>query len=158
MILLNDNETKTVNMRIYTIGFKQKFAEEFFNILKNHEIKQLIDIRENNTSQLSGFTKRDDLQYFLKEIIDASYIHMPELAPDTNIREKYEETKNWKEYEKAFLELLDKRDAVDLLEEIQFIHPLVLLCSEQKPDQCHRSLVAGFIKKHIYPDVESIHL
>jgi uncharacterized protein (DUF488 family) len=145
-------------MKIYTIGFRQKSAEKFFSLLKGHEISQLIDIRENNTSQLSGFTKRDDLRFFSKEIINASYVYVPELSPNKNIRERYKETKDWEEYERNFLELLDKRDAVNLLKEIQFIHPFVLLCSEPKPDKCHRRLVVEFIKKNIYKDAEIIHL
>lgn len=145
-------------MKIYTIGFRQKSAEEFFNILKTHEIKQLIDIRESNTSQLSGFTKRDDLQYFLKVIINTSYIHIPELAPDKNIRKKYKETNDWQEYEKKFLELFDERNVVNLLKRVQYISPFVLLCTEPEPDQCHRRLVADLIKEYVYPDVEIIHL
>lgn len=145
-------------VKIYTIGFSQKSAKYFFNLLRNHKIKQLIDIRENNTSQLSGFTKRGDLQFFLEVIINASYIHMPELAPDKSIRKKYKETKNWEEYERDFLELLDERDVVNLLKRVQYTSPFVLLCSEPEPDKCHRRLVAELIKKHIYPDAEVIHL
>ncbi len=146
-------------MKIYTIGFRQKSAEEFFNILKTHEIKQLIDIRESNTSQLSGFTKRDDLQYFLKVIINTSYIHIHELAPDKNIRKKYKETKNWEEYKREFLELLEKRGIIySFTKKNQFVHPFILLCSEPEPDKCHRRLVAELIKKYIYSDAEITHL
>jgi hypothetical protein len=35
--------------------------------------------------------------------------------------------------------------------------PICLLCSEAKPDFCHRSLVAQIIKK-LYPKTEIIHL
>ncbi len=52
-------------MNIYTIGFTKKSAKEFFEILKKNEIEQVIDIRLNNTSQLSGFAKKNDLKYFL---------------------------------------------------------------------------------------------
>ena len=48
-------------MEIYTVGFTKKTAAEFFEILKQAGIKQLLDIRLNNLSQLAGFTKRDDL-------------------------------------------------------------------------------------------------
>lgn len=150
---------KKTNMRIYSIGFSQKSAEEFFNILKNYKIKQLVDIRKNNISQLSGFTKKEDLRFFLREIINVSYIHIPELAPADSIRKKYKETKNWEEYERDFLELLEKRGIINsLAKKNQFISPFVLLCSELKPDKCYRRLVIDLIKEYIYPDAEIIHL
>ena len=53
-------------MKIYTIGFTKKTAEEFFSKLVKARVRSIIDIRLNNTSQLSGFAKRSDLEYFLK--------------------------------------------------------------------------------------------
>jgi uncharacterized protein (DUF488 family) len=55
-------------MKIFTIGFTKKSAETFFTRLKNAGVKRLIDIRLNNVSQLAGFTKKDDLRYFMKTI------------------------------------------------------------------------------------------
>lgn len=68
-------------MEIYTIGFTKKSAKEFFHALKKAGIKRLIDIRLNNSSQLAGFTKQDDLAFFLKELCDAEYEYKPTLAP-----------------------------------------------------------------------------
>ena len=53
-------------MRICTIGFTNKKAEDFFNRLKQSGVKRVVDVRLNNLSQLAGFSKRDDLQYFLE--------------------------------------------------------------------------------------------
>ena len=68
-------------MDIFSIGFTQKTAATFFGILRRAGIKRLIDVRLNNVSQLAGFSKRDDLAYFLKEICQAEFIHEPLLAP-----------------------------------------------------------------------------
>ena len=76
-------------MNIYSIGFTQKKAEEFFNLIKNSDVKTLVDVRLNNTSQLSGFAKRDDLKFFLKEICNCEYIHVPDLAPTKEILKPY---------------------------------------------------------------------
>ncbi len=70
-------------MEIYSIGFTQKSAGEFFGALKAHGIERLLDVRLNNTSQLAGFAKQSDLPYFLREICGASYEHEPLLAPRT---------------------------------------------------------------------------
>lgn len=60
-------------MKLYTVGFTQKSAEEFFEILKKNNIGVLLDIRLNNKSQLAGFAKGKDLKYFI--IIPAEYSH-----------------------------------------------------------------------------------
>ena len=52
-------------MKIYTIGFTKKTAKEFFNLLIENKIQKILDIRRNNKSQLAGFTKANDLEYFL---------------------------------------------------------------------------------------------
>jgi len=81
-------------MEIYTIGFTKRTAAEFFGALKRAGIKRLLDVRLNNVFQLAGFTKRDDLPFFLKEICGAKYVHQPLLAPTQEMldtEEKYEE-------------------------------------------------------------------
>jgi uncharacterized protein (DUF488 family) len=53
---------------LYTIGFTKKSAKDFFESLKSCSVDILVDTRINNVSQLAGFTKSDDLRYFLKAI------------------------------------------------------------------------------------------
>ncbi len=74
-------------MRLYTIGFTKKSAEAFFTGLTEAEVKRIIDVRLNNVSQLAGFAKRDDLEYFLETICRISYCHIPDLAPTKEILE-----------------------------------------------------------------------
>lgn len=64
-------------MEIYTIGHTKKSAEEFFERLKLRGIRRVIDVRLNNTSQLAGFSKREDLRYFLREVIVAVGLGRP---------------------------------------------------------------------------------
>ena len=62
-------------MTVYTMGFAQKNAEHFFELLKKNNVEMLVDIRLNNKSQLAGFTKGQDLKYFLKAICSCEYRH-----------------------------------------------------------------------------------
>jgi hypothetical protein len=80
-------------MEIFTIGFTQTTAEDFFGRLKSHGIERLLDVRLNNRSQLAGFAKRDDLAYFLRELISAEYEHAPFLAPSQEILDAYKKQK-----------------------------------------------------------------
>src|SRR6476620_1843015 len=97
-------------MEVFTIGFTKKTAEDFFELLRRNGIKQLIDVRLNNVSQLAGFTKRDDLEYFLREICGAEYRHEPLLAPTQEILDAYKKEKgSWSDYETKFLNLMAVR-------------------------------------------------
>ena len=97
-------------MKTFTIGFTQKPAEKFFELVKNNKIKRVIDVRLNNISQLSGFAKRDDLKYFLRELCDAEYIHVKDLAPTKDIRDAYKKKAiTWEAYEDKFLNLMSQR-------------------------------------------------
>jgi uncharacterized protein (DUF488 family) len=67
-------------MKIYTIGFTKKSAEEFFETLRSSGARRLVDVRLNNVSQLAGFAKKQDLAYFLGKICGMDYVHLPLLA------------------------------------------------------------------------------
>src|ERR1700691_1111312 len=97
-------------MEIYSIGFTQKSASQFFGTLKAHGIERLLDVRLNNTSQLAGFAKQADLAYFLREICSASYEHEPLLAPTQDILDAFKKQKgSWELYEAEFLALMRAR-------------------------------------------------
>jgi len=144
-------------MKIFTIGFTKKSAETFFTRLKDAGVRRLVDVRLNNVSQLAGFTKKDDLRYFTKAICGIDYVHLPELAPTTEILDPYKKAKNgdWALYERQFLELMRNREIEKTRREL--LDGGCLLCSEEKPHHCHRRLVAEYLKDH-WSDVEIVHI
>src|ERR1039458_1276137 len=136
-------------MEIYSIGFTQKSAAQFFGALKSAGIRRLMDVRLNNKSQLAGFTKNTDLPFFLRELCDASYIHEPLLAPTQEMLDDYKKKKgNWADYEELFLALMVKRDISNALDPRPFQEPTVLLCSEPTAEKCHRRLVLEYLQRH----------
>ena len=133
--------------KLYTIGFTGKNAAKFFSLLKHSGADHLIDVRLNNVSQLAGFAKRDDLKFFLKEILGWSYSHCPELAPTKEILDEYKKNKgSWENYEISFFRLLEKR-AVEESFSVEQLSNSVLLCSEDRPENCHRRLVAEYLNE-----------
>jgi uncharacterized protein (DUF488 family) len=145
-------------VEIYTIGFTKKTAAEFFGALKNAGVTRLIDVRLNNSSQLAGFTKRDDLRYFLREICAADYIHEPQLAPTEDIMKAYQQKQlTWDQYADRFRALLAERRVDAKLDRELFVVPSVLLCSEPTAENCHRRLVAEYLKEK-WGDVDIRHL
>lgn len=134
-------------MKVFTIGFTKKSAREFFTKLKDAGIRRLIDVRLNNTSQLSGFAKKDDLQYFLQELGGIQYLHFPVLAPTQDILDKFKKHRgSWQEYERAFLDLMSSRRIEEELKP-DLLENSCLLCSEEKPHHCHRRLVVEYLRK-----------
>ncbi len=143
---------------IYTIGFTKKSAEKFFETLIFSDVEKLVDIRLNNTSQLAGFAKKDDLIYFLDKICGIDYEHRPEFAPTQDMLDAYKKNKgDWEQYEKDFAALMRERGAVEKLDLAFFDQPVCLLCSEAAADRCHRRLVAEAIAAR-WPEVRIIHL
>ena len=142
---------------IYTIGFTKKSAKQFFHQLRQPGVKRLIDVRLNNVSQLAGFTKRDDLEFFVKEILGAGYVHLPILAPTQEILDAYKKQKgDWGVYERAFLKLMKDREIEKRLD-ARIINGGCFLCSEDTPHHCHRRLVAEYLREH-WGDVVIDHL
>jgi uncharacterized protein (DUF488 family) len=134
-------------MEVFTIGFTKKTAEEFFGILKRNGVRRLVDVRLNNVSQLAGFTKRDDLEFFLREICGAEYVHEPLLAPTQELLDAYKKMKgSWAEYEPRFLALMAERKIEERIDRSLFHGPAVLLCSEPTAANCHRRLVVEYLQ------------
>jgi uncharacterized protein (DUF488 family) len=145
-------------MTIYSIGFTQRSAEDFFNTLKSAGIRRLIDVRLNNTSQLAAFAKKDDLAYFLQALCAIEYHHEPLLAPTPEILDAYKKSKgDWAAWERDFKALIRSRHIEKHLDRTQFVQPTVLLCSELTPEHCHRRLVLEYLAKN-WGDITIEHL
>ena len=147
-------------MNIYTIGFAQKSAKTFFELLYSNEVDCLLDVRLNNSSQLSGFTKGRDLEYFLEKILSIKYYHNLNFAPTKEILKAYKKKNiTWEKYEQLYLKLISNRKVENLFEKIisNKFQNICLLCSEPKPQQCHRRLLANYLQQFL-EDICVIHL
>jgi uncharacterized protein (DUF488 family) len=146
-----------VSLQLFTIGFTETSAEHFFTALRNAGVKRIIDVRLNNTSQLAGFSKREDLRFFLRELGGIEYVHIPELAPTQEILDAFKKRKgSWSAYEKEFNSLMAERGIENIISR-DTADLGCLLCSEKKPHHCHRRLVAEYLQSH-WSEVSTRHL
>jgi uncharacterized protein (DUF488 family) len=146
-----------VSIQVFTIGFAETSAEDFFRLLRQSGAKRVIDVRLNNTSQLAGFSKRDDLRFFLKEVCGMEYVHVPELAPTQDILDAFKKHKgSWAVYEQEFNNLMAKRSIERAISQ-DMLNLSCMLCSEKKPHHCHRRLVAEYLQK-AWGDLATKHL
>lgn len=134
-------------MTIFTIGFTKKSAKEFFEALRHSGARHLLDIRLHNTSQLAGFTKREDLRYFLRQIVNMQYHEVPILAPEDSLLSDYRKTGDWAKFEQSYLELIRQRQVERHIDPALFEDGVVLLCSEAEPNHCHRRLAAEYLAR-----------
>ena len=133
-------------MTVFTIGFTKTTAANFFGRLKDAGVKSVVDVRLNNTSQLAGFAKAADLEYFLQQIDGIAYRSEPLLAPTQDIIDGWRKEKRpWAEFEARFKELMaDRQIESHLTPEV--LEGACLLCSEDKPHNCHRRLVLEYLE------------
>jgi len=142
---------------IFTIGFTKKTAPQFFEKLREAGVRRIVDVRLNNTSHLAGFSKMGDLEYFLKNILHAGYVHLPILAPTQQMLDTYRKNgRDWAKYEREFLALMHIRE-IEKNVPREVVDHGCLLCSEDQPHHCHRRLVAEYLQTK-WSGVEIKHL
>jgi uncharacterized protein (DUF488 family) len=144
-------------IKLFTIGFAGKPAEKFFSILINAEVEKIIDIRLNNASQLAGFTKGSDLKFFASKIGNIDYEHRLDYAPTKELLNSIRGNQlSWDQYKTEYLKLISSRD---ILRDINYsnFNNACFLCSESSADECHRKILADYLKKH-NPEIEIVHL
>ena len=145
-------------MEIATIGFTRSSAQSFFERIAASGIRRVGDVRVHNTSQLAGFAKKDDLAYFLRTICKASYVELPDLATTEDLLRAYRGKElDWDAYARSYLRAIADRGVEETLDRGLFEPGIILLCSEDKPEHCHRRLAAEYLQSR-WPDVKIRHL
>ncbi|MCC8393044.1 DUF488 domain-containing protein [Paraburkholderia sp. MMS20-SJTR3] len=133
---------------VASIGFTGKTAHKFFDLLKEARVRTVLDVRLNNTSQLAGFAKKQDLPYFLEHLCDAKYVEVPELAPEPDMLKRYQRKEmSWENMRDAYFDLIAKRRVESNLD-IALFESGCLLCSEHLPHHCHRTLALEYLNQH----------
>lgn len=145
-------------LKLFTVGFTKKTAEHFFEMLAENGVKRIIDVRLKNTSGLSGFSKKNDLKYFLKKIGNIDYTHLTELAPTAEILDAYKKKEiTWTEYERKYNELIYTRNIENSVSD-EILEGGCLLCSEHDHFHCHRRLITEYLGEKYPRELDVINL
>jgi uncharacterized protein (DUF488 family) len=143
---------------IYTVGFTQKTAEEFFALLRDAGVETLVDVRLHNRSQLAGFAKRDDLTWFARELAGIEYVHLPDLAPSQELFDAFKKRGgSWEAFEEGFRRLMEERGSYERFDRELLRRSPCFLCSEAAPERCHRRIVAEALAA-TEPGLRVVHL
>ena len=145
-------------MIIYTMGFTKKNAKEFFEKVRHNEIDILVDVRLNNSSQLAGFAKGRDLEFFLERLCQCDYKHMLAYAPTKEILDGYKKGKiSWEEYAGEYNALIERRKVEETFQNnFKQYERVLLLCSESTPENCHRRLLAEYLAEKLQVEIKHI--
>ena len=85
------------------------------------------------------------------------YVHLPELAPTKEMLDSYrKDHRSWDTYESEFLALMEQR-RIGEKDLRRLVADACLLCSEDKPDRCHRRLVAEYLQRD-WGEIDIVHL
>lgn len=148
-------------MKLFSIGFTRKTAEEFFGLLKDNEIDCLVDIRLNPNGQLSRFAFEQDLPFFLSRLVNGcEYVHRVDLAPRKELIKEVRTkgsamSKDYRLFEKEFNQyLMEKSYIENFCERFGKYQNVVLLCSEPTTEKCHRRLVCDMLLSRFGNDIE----
>lgn len=125
---------------IYTIGYGSRSITEFIELLHQHEISYLIDVRSAPYSRYKPEFSKAPLANELEQH-GIRYVFMGDTLggrPDetcyVNGRLDYEKVKE-REYYQRGIERLQTAFSQQ--------HSVVLMCSEGKPEECHRCKLIG---------------
>ncbi len=147
-------------MNLFSIGFTQKSAEDFFGILIDNKIDCLVDVRLNPNGQLSRFAFEKDLPYFLNKLADGcKYVHRVDLSPQKELLKEVrtkgsDMNKDYKLFEIDFNKYIEEEsDIENFVEQFKKYQNVVLLCSEHTTEKCHRRLVCDMLLNKFSKDI-----
>ena len=159
-------------MKFYTIGLYGTNEKEFFSKLQNYNIDLFCDIRQRRgvRGKKYSFANSIRLQNRLKEL-NIHYLHIKELAPTKEIRDKQKDDDKQKnilkrdrrilsetfinEYNKCILKNYDFSGLLSYIEKNHYSN-IVFFCVEKEFNACHRSLVANELKNQYNFDIGDI--
>lgn len=130
--------------KIFTIGHSTRTIEEFIELLRSHEITQLVDIRTIPKSRRNPQYGQDQLEPSLREA-GIDYVYLKALG---GLRSKAKESINDAWENASFRNYADYMqtdafvDGLIELIELSSEQTTAIMCAEAVPWRCHRRLVS----------------
>lgn len=142
---------------LYTIGYSGHTVDTFIEMLQANSVSMLVDIRRTPLSRKKGFSKTA-LQRALEDA-GIAYRHIPTLGSPPELRRDLQKAKDYTAFFASFRAYLQSReDDISQVAELVATQRVCLMCLEQSPDECHRSVVAEALASSLHDQVVVEHL
>jgi uncharacterized protein (DUF488 family) len=125
----------------WTIGHSNRSIEAFASLLREHEIKTLVDIRRFPTSKIEHF-KKEEMERWLPEY-GIRYIFLGDELGGYR-RGGYQ----------TYMKTEQFREGIEKLVEISKQNRTCIMCMEPNPKYCHRRFISAYLEE----DVEIVHI
>lgn len=127
---------------IYTIGHGARKIQDFVMTLKNFSIQYLIDVRSQPFSKFNPQFNQNELKFFLEKN-GITYVFMGDSMGGRPTDKSCYDEEGKVDYEKV----KSKDFFIQGIERLKTAYsksiPIVIMCSESKPCECHRSKLIG---------------
>ncbi len=141
---------------LFTLGYEGTNQQRFLQALKSRDISTLIDVRARPLSRKPGFSKSSLAVGCVT--VGIHYEHWSVFGCPKPIMDQYRSDGNWIAYVRKFSRHLPLiSDAIEELASRALQEPICLVCFEQDPFFCHRSILADAAVKTC-PRLEVVHL
>ena len=129
-------------LRIWTIGHSNRSIEAFLELLREHSIQVLADIRSFPTSKIEHF-KREEMERWLPENgIEYVWLGKELGGYRKGGYKRHMRTKLFREGVKKLLEIAKQKRTC-------------IMCMEKNPKYCHRRFISAYLERK---GVEVIHI
>jgi len=140
-----------------TSGYQGQEAAAWSARLLAHGIEVVVDVRDLPLSRKKGFSK-SQLSALLGEC-GIGYLHVKELGNPKVYRDALRDGLDFEEFARIFRTHLEtKAAALEELSELAMSRRVCILCYEDDPTACHRSLVAEWVVRRRPDAIEVVHL
>jgi uncharacterized protein (DUF488 family) len=129
---------------IYTIGHSTRSSEQFLELLRAHNIEELVDVRTVPKSRHNPQFGQEELAASLKQA-GIGYVHLGKLG---GLRHSRKDSVNLGWQNSSFRGYADYmatpefQEGLDELKAIAEKKRVAIMCAEAVPWRCHRSLIA----------------
>ena len=146
MSILFGSQTERMTPTIYTIGHSSHDLPTFFALLERFDVQHLVDIRRSPRSTRFPHFNMDRLQSECATRSSIIYSFQGETFGARRRRSPGDLNSGLIDTDdRAYADHMQRPEFGQAVHGLLERSPLVLLCSENDPEWCHRSLLADFV-------------
>lgn len=141
---------------LWTIGYQGFTSDEWLDSLVTNGVQTVVDVREMPLSRKAGFSKSRLAEALASRGIQ--YVHLRSLGNPKPYRQRLRDGWDFAEFQAEFVRVLEQQtDALETLSSLALTGGVCLVCFEEDPTQCHRSIVAECVVERT-PELHVSHL